>query len=122
MGAEMQKLSVAAWLAAAITPVVLSGQRAGTTRCDAIQFRFVDERAPATALRRVSPRSGQSYTLSDSIVVDGRGIAEVQVSADVIGTDTTWDVIARLTPAGASALAAATSRNVGHILVVLLDD
>lgn len=75
-----------------------------------------------TAPRHRSVQDGQSYALRDSIVVNGRGIAEIQVSARRVGTDTTWDVIARLTPAGASAMSAATARNLGETLALLLGD
>jgi preprotein translocase subunit SecD len=118
----MQILDVAAWLAVAVTPVLLSGQTSSTPRCDSIQYRFVDQGAPTTGPRRRSVQDGQSYALRDSIVVDGRGIAEIQVWAHGVGTDTTWDVTARLTPAAASAMAAATSRHLGQTLAVLLGD
>ena len=75
-----------------------------------------------TAPRHWSVHDGRWYALRDSIVVDGRGIAEIQVSAHAAGTDTTWDVTARLTPAGASAMAAATGHHLGQTLAVLLGD
>jgi preprotein translocase subunit SecD len=75
-----------------------------------------------TAPRRLSLQDGQTYALRDSIVVDGRGIAEIKVWAHGVGTDTTWDVIAELTPAGATAMAAATGRNLGQTLAVVLGD
>lgn len=118
----MQIPGVAAWLAVAVTPVVLSGQTSNAVRCDSIQYRFVDQGAPMTARRYRSIQDGQSYALRDSIVLDGRGIAEIQVWGHRVRTDTTWDVNARLTPAGASAMAAATAHNVGEALATLLGD
>jgi preprotein translocase subunit SecD len=75
-----------------------------------------------TAPHHRSVQDGQSYALRDSIIVDGRGVAEIRVSAHGVGTDTTWDVTAELTPAGATAMAAATARNLGQTLAVLLGD
>jgi preprotein translocase subunit SecD len=118
----MQRSVVGAWFAVAITPVALFGQVSRTTRCDSIQYRFVDEAAPMSARRYPSIQDAESYALRDSIVVDGRGIADIQVWGHRVGTDSTWDVIARLTPAGTSAMASATGRNLGQTLVALLGD
>ena len=118
----MRTTGIAAWLAIAVAPVVVSGQTSSTTRCDAIQYRFVNQGTPNTVPRRHSIQDGRSYALSDSIVVDGRDVAEIQVFAHAVGTDTTWDVSARLTPAGAGSMAAATGSNRGRTLVALFGD
>jgi hypothetical protein len=111
---------VAAWLA--VAPVVLPGQTSTTARCDLIQYRFIDQGATFGAPRHRSLQDGQSYALRDSMVIDGRGIAEIRVLAHGVGGDTTWDVTAQLTPAGTSAMAAATGRNLGETLAVLWGD
>lgn len=118
----MQISRVVAWLALALTPPVLSGQTSNTARCDSIQYRFVNPSAQFSAPRYRSIQDGQSYALRDSIVLDGRGIAEIRVSPHPVGTDTTWDVTAKLTPAGESAMAAATAHNLGETLVARLGD
>jgi len=55
-------------------------------------------------------------------VVNGRDIAEIRLWAHREGSDTAWDVLARLTPAGASAMNAATSRHIGTMMTALLGD
>jgi len=113
--------AVAVWLAIVISPAMLSGQTSNA-RCDSISFRFVDQSNPRTAPLHRSIQDGESYALRDSALVNGRGIAEIRVWAHRGGSDTTWDVLARLTPAGASAMTAATSRNIGHMMAALLGD
>ena len=122
MGPIMQIAGFVALLAVAVTPVVLSGQTSAPARCDSIQYRLVDQGAPMTAKRYRSVQDGQSFALRDSIVMDGLGIAEVRVWARGVGTDTTWDVLAQLTPAATSAVAAVTARSLGQTLAVLLGD
>jgi TonB family protein len=95
-------------------------QAPAASRCDSIQYRFVDDGASTTARRYRSARTGESYALRDTLVLDGRGIAEVLVRSHAVGTDTTWDVIARLTPAGASAIAEASASHIGQKLAVLM--
>jgi preprotein translocase subunit SecD len=102
--------------------VVVSVPAPRGARCDSIQYRFVDDGAPANARRYRDPQSGRSYALRDSIVLDGRGVVQVEVRPRRVGTDTTWDVMARLTPAGTSALEAATSSHIGSMIAVLVGD
>ena len=102
--------------------VVASAPAPRGAGCDSIQYRFVDDGAPANARRYRDPQSGQSYALRDSIVLDGRGIAQIEVRPRRVGADTSWDVMARLTPTGASALEAATASHVGSMIAVLVGD
>jgi preprotein translocase subunit SecD len=111
-------LSTLALALVALAPIPLAAQG----RCDSIQYHFIDDGAPASARRYRYAPNGQSYALNDSLVLDGRGIASLDVRTDRISPDTTWSVIARLTPAGASSIAAATASHVGHMLVVLVGD
>jgi len=100
-----------------IAPIALVAQ--GPARCDSIQYRFVDNGAPTTARRYRNPRTGDSYALRDTIVLDGHGIARIDVLSRRVGTDTMWDVAARLTPAGAAALETATASHIGSMIAVL---
>ena len=61
-----------------IAPIALVAQ--GPARCDSIQYRFVDNGAPTTARRYRNPRTGDSYALRDTIVLDGHGISRIDVS------------------------------------------
>ena len=90
--------------------------------CDAIQYRFVDAEAPTTARRHRNVQTGQSYALRDSIVLDGHDIIQIDVQRGLVGADTAWNVMARLTPAGASALTAATASHIGSMIAVLAGD
>jgi len=111
-----------AFLHSADASVVVSAPVPTGARCDSIQYRFVDDGAPANARRYRNPQNGQSYALRDSIVLDGRGIVQIEVRPRRVGTDTTWDVMARLTPAGTSALEAATAGHIGSMIAVLVGD
>jgi hypothetical protein len=122
MEKKMQRSWLPACFALAITPVVLVGQTSTASRCDSIQYRFIDEGAPTTARHHPSLDDGESYALRDSTVVEGRDIAEIEVLPHRVGSDSSWDVIARLTPAGTSAMTAVTGRHLGQTLVVLLGD
>ena len=105
-----------------VAPIALAAQAPTGARCDSIQYRFVDDGAPATARRYRSSQNGQSYALRDSIVLDGHGIAQIEARPRRVGTDTSWDVMARLTPTGTSALTAATATHVGSTIAVLVGD
>jgi cyanophycinase len=100
----------------------LPAQAPTGARCDSIQYRFVDDAAPTTARRYRNAETGQSYTLRDSIVLDGHGIAQIEVRPRRNGADTTWDLMARLTPTATSALTAATASHVGSTIAVLVGD
>ena len=100
----------------------LSAQAPSGTRCDSVQYRFVDAEAPTTARHYRYAQPGQSYALRDSIVLDGHDIVGIEVQRGLFGTDTTWTVMARFTPAGASALTAATASHIGSMIAVLVGD
>lgn len=110
-------------------PLALWGQ-APTRGCAHIQLRFVDSAyglGPGSVTphaRRIyrSSANGWSYALNDTVVLDERAIASVDLQSVRIGSDTAWAVIARPTVPGARALSDATGSHVGRYLGIVIGD
>lgn len=85
---------------------------------DFVQFRWEDT-VPRSAVRYIDPASGQPVALSDSVVLDIRGIDSAWVWK--ARRDTAWDVVLRLSREGAAQFGATTATHVGRRLAVIVD-
>lgn len=85
-----------------------------------LHYRWVDPTTRATSSAFTDPHTGLPIGLTDSIVLDLRGIKQVEVRSDAQANTVT--VVATLTPAARSAFTAATTAHVGHRIAVVLDD
>jgi preprotein translocase subunit SecD len=113
---------LAAFLLLSYNPAIVSGQSPEHPKCETLQFRFVDESSPSGARRYVDTSQNGEYSLRDTVVLDGRGIDSIRVTAHRFLGDTVWDVSARVIPAAARAWGDATASHVGQRIVVLLGD
>jgi preprotein translocase subunit SecD len=91
-------------------------------RTELIQYRWIDASGRAQSGRYIDPNTGQSYALSDTIVLDLAGIERAEVHSHPVGSDTGWDVVARLNSSAAAAFSAATANHIGEKIAVLIDD
>jgi len=113
---------LAAWLAIGTVTRLLAAQTPTHSRTALIEYRWVDAVGQAGSRRYADPNTGQSYVLNDTIVLDLDGFQRAEAHPDRLANDGTWDVIARLNPAGVAAFSSATASHVGQTIVVLLDE
>jgi hypothetical protein len=101
----------------------LSAQQVAQGRCESIQLRFVNETPPQGAQRYRQHSTGQSFALTDTVALDGRGIDHVYLDPFTEGTDTVWTVVANVKAPFVGRLSAlvATHRD-GHLAVLIGDE
>lgn len=112
-----------AFLAGALLAGPAAAQRPIPARCEAIQIRVVDEKPRGSAQSYVDPITGDSYVLTDAVVLDGRAMQDVYAESFVGSPgDTVWNVVATVKPASADSLSAIGGRLFNRHVAVLIGD
>jgi preprotein translocase subunit SecD len=89
-------------------------------RCESIQVRFVNETPPRGAHRYRERSTGESYALTDTVALDGRGIQDVSLDPFKNGLDTVWTVVANVKATFARAMSTlVAAHRDGHLGVLM---
>jgi preprotein translocase subunit SecD len=111
------------WLVGILLAGRLTAQTSTRPRCESVQLRFVDETPAHGALGYRDRGTGKLYALTDTVVLDGRGLQDVYIESWAASPhDTLWTVIATVKPASADSLSATLARHLKHRIAVLIGD
>lgn len=96
-----------------------STQAALPRDADFLQYRWIDEGRTSSHARFADPQTGEPLALSDTVWLDVSDIDSAWAAPR--RGDTTFDVVARHSRAGAARAAAATATHIGHRTAIVID-